>query len=173
MMRLRPYKDCDAKYIAGWVTSKKTFYQWCAGKYEKYPVTAEEIIAAYAAQAENDGFYEMTAVDETEVVGHLIMRFLDKEKKILRFGFVIVDDTKRGMGYGKKMLRLALKFAFEILCVDKVTIGVFENNPAAYHCYRSVGFCEAEPAETELYPIMGEEWNCIYLETDCLPEMSE
>lgn len=173
MMRLRPYKDCDAKFVARWITSEKMFYQWCAGKYENYPVTAEDIIAAYAAQAENDGFYEMTAEEGNEVVGHLIMRFLDEGKKILRFGFVIVDDTKRGMGYGKKMLRLALKFAFEILCVDKVTIGVFENNPAAYHCYRSVGFCEAEPAETEMYAIMDEEWKCIYLETDRLPELTE
>ncbi len=172
-MRLRPYKDCDAKYIAGWITSEKMFYQWSAGKYENYPVTAQAIITFYDGQKENDGFYEMTAEEGNEVVGHLIMRFVDEEKKILRFGFVVVDNTRRGMGYGKKMLRLALKFAFEILCVDKVTIGVFENNPAAYHCYRCAGFCEAEPAQTEIYPIMGEEWKCIYLETERLPKPSE
>lgn len=172
-MRLRPYKDCDAKYIAGWITSEKMFYQWSAGKYENYPATAEDIIAFYDGQVENDGFFEMTAEAENGPVGHLIMRFLDEEKTILRFGFVVVDNTKRGMGYGKKMLRLALKFAFEILCVKKVTIGVFENNPAAYHCYRSVGFCEAEPVQTEIYPIMGEEWKCIYLETDHLTEFGE
>lgn len=54
----------------------------------------------------------MTAFDETGVVGHLIMRFTDAEKTILRFGFVIVDDMKRGQGLGKEMLLLALKYAF-------------------------------------------------------------
>lgn len=61
----------------------------------------------------------MTAFDETGVVGHLIMRFTDEEKKTLRFGFVIVNDTKRGMGYGKEMLKLAIKYAFDILKVEK------------------------------------------------------
>lgn len=57
----------------------------------------------YEGLAETDNFYQMTAFDETGVVGHLIMRFLDGEKKVLRFGFVIVDDTKRGKGYGKEL----------------------------------------------------------------------
>lgn len=55
------------------------------------------------------------------------MRFIDEDKSILRFGFVIVDDIKRGQGYGKEMLQLALKYAFEVLKVNKVTLGVFEN----------------------------------------------
>lgn len=168
MLRLRPYKDCDAEYIAGWIKSEKTFYQWGAGKYETYPVKARHIIDFYEAQRNNDGFYEMTAEDGGKPVGHLIMRFTDGERKVLRFGFVVVDDGKRGMGYGKKMLTAALKYAFEIMGADKVTIGVFENNPAAYHCYRSVGFHEAEPAVTEMYRIKDEEWKCIDLETERL-----
>lgn len=164
MLRLRPYKDCDAEYIAGWIKTEKSFYQWCAGRYEKYPLTAEDIIAHYAEQAENDGFYEMTAMDGTVPVGHLILRFLDDEKKILRFGFVVIDDTIRGRGYGREMLELALKYAFEILKAEKVTIGVFENNSAAYHCYKSVGFCESQSEKPEILHLMGEDWRCIYLE---------
>lgn len=49
----------------------------------------------------------------------------------LRLGFVIVDDTKRGKGYGKEMLSLAVKYAFEIFKAEKLTIGVFANNPSA------------------------------------------
>ena len=66
----------------------------------------------------------MTAFDENGIVGHLILRFTDEKRKVLRLGFVIVDDTKRGMGYGKEMISLSLKYAFEILKVDKVTIGM-------------------------------------------------
>ena len=105
----------------------------------------------------------MTAFDETGAVGHLFMRFMDEEKQVLRFGFVIVDDTKRGKGYGREMIALALKYAFEILKVRKVTIGVFEDNAPAYHCYKSVGFQDAAGIEPEIYHIMGEDWKCLEL----------
>lgn len=164
MLRLRPYKNCDAKYICSWIKDEVTFHRWCADRYEKYPITEKDINDKYAACADSDNFFEMTAFDESGAVGHLIMRFTDDNKEILRFGFVIVDDSKRGKGYGKEMLRLALEYAFTILKVKKVTIGVFENNPSAYYCYKSVGFEDAVQAEDEYFHIMGEDWKCLELE---------
>ena len=72
MLRLRPYKSCDADLIAEWIKDKKIFQNW-GGE---------------------------------------------------RFGWVIVDDTLRGKGYGKEMLLLGLKYAFDIFKVERVTIGV-------------------------------------------------
>ena len=97
-------------------------------------------------------------------VGHLIMRFTDAEKSTLRFGFVIVDDSKRGMGYGKQMLELALGFAFDILKVQKVTLGVLENNPGAYYCYQAAGFRDVPTDEPEYYHLMGQKVKCLELE---------
>ena len=59
------------------------------------------------------------------------------------------------------MLRLALKYAFDILKAQKVTLGVFENNLSALRCYKSVGFVEVG---AESFEIMGEEWKCMELE---------
>ena len=92
------------------------------------------------------------------------VNFTDKEKSVLRLGFVIVDDSKRGKGYGKGMILLALKYAFEILGVQKVTIGVFENNPSAYKCYKAVGFKEAIVEEDVIEEVKGEKWKIIELE---------
>ncbi len=165
MLRLRPYKPCDAKKIVSWFQDEFTFMRWSAGRFAVYPITEEDLNHKYIENngdcIEEDNFYPVTAFDDTGVVGHMIMRFLDEEKKILRFGFVIVDDTIRGKGYGKQMISLALKYAFEILKVQKVTIGVFENNPTAIHCYQSVGFKEVG---AEYYNLMGEEWKCLELE---------
>lgn len=166
MLRLRPYKNCDAKYIVSWIKDETAFRKWCADRYESYPISADDINIQYAACADADNFYEMTAFDETGVVGHLIMRFTDEEKRILRFGFVIVDDAKRGKGYGKEMLLLALKYAFEILKVWKVSLGVFENNEPAYHCYQSIGFKEVMTRNKEVYHVLGEDWECIELEIE-------
>lgn len=75
--------------------------------------------------------------------------------------FVIVDSEKRGKGYGKKMLILAKKYAFEILKAKRITLGVFENNPSAYFCYKVSGFSENKEEENFYCDILGEKWKCI------------
>ena len=165
MLRLRPYKECDAEIIASWIQNEYAFRQWCADRFDHYPVTGADIRRQYSGLSDADWFYPMTAFDETGIVGHLIMRFIDEEKKILRFGFVIVDVNKRGRGYGKEMLSLALQFAALILKAEKVTLGVFENNPAAYHCYRAAGFQDVSAQQAEYYHVLGEDWKCLEMET--------
>ena len=170
MLRLRQYKTCDAETIVSWIKDETSLRKWSSDRYESFPITEADMNKKYmdcnGDCSDMDNFYPMTAFDESGVVGHLIMRFTDEEKKILRFGFVIVDDSKRGKGYGKEMLQLSLKYAFEILRVEKVTIGVFENNPSAYFCYKSVGFKDVQSDESEYYSIMGEKWKCLELETE-------
>ena len=62
------------------------------------------------------------------------------------------------------MLELGLKYAFEILGVEKVTIGVFENNIPAYKCYKSIGFNEIVTDKYEIENINGEDCRIIELE---------
>ncbi len=168
MLRLRTYKSCDAKAIVTWCKNEADFRRWTSDRYESFPITAADMNKKYVDCngdcPDEDNFYPMTAFDESGIVGHLIMRFTDENKTTLRFGFVIVDDSKRGMGYGKEMLQLALKYAFEIIKVKKVTLGVFENNTSAYHCYKSVGFRDVETDKKETCEVCGEIWNIIELE---------
>lgn len=164
MIRLRPYKRCDAQYITSWIKDEYSFRQWCADRYDCYPIDEIMMNNQYDDMAESDSFFEMTAFDDTGVVGHLIMRFTDDNKETLRFGFVIVDNTKRGQGYGKEMLKLAVKYSFEILKVNKITLGVFENNKRAYECYKSVGFKEIKEEQRWSCKFFNEDWPCIEME---------
>ena len=106
----------------------------------------------------------MTAFEDNEIIGHFLMRFIDKNNKILRIGFVIINNTKQGKGYGKKMISLALKYAFEVLKANKVTLGVFENNLAAYLCYKSLGFKEVKENMNYYEKKVGEKWLCLEME---------
>lgn len=168
MLRLRPYKPDDAETILKWIKDEDAFRKWSTDRYPHYPITADDMNHKYmdcnGDCMEPDNFYPMTAFDETGIVGHLILRFTDEEKKVLRFGFVIVNDSKRGMGYGKGMLRLALQFAFDIFKADKVTLGVLENNPGAYYCYKAAGFRDVTGEEPEYYILMGKKIKCLELE---------
>lgn len=162
-MELRKYKIGDAKIIVKWLKSEYAFCQWSADRYENYPITSEDM-NNYYSQYNDDELYKLTAVCKDEIVGHLTIRFIDDARKIARLGFVIVDDTKRGNGYGKQLVSLALKYAFDELKADKVTLGVFENNTPAVHCYLSCGFKMVKKEIVESYQCMGEIWNCIEME---------
>ena len=54
------------------------------------------------------------------------------------------------------MLHLAIDYAQQELGAQKITLGVFDNNPSAIHCYESVGFVVTG---TDTYAIDGDEWS--------------
>ncbi len=171
-MKLRPYKPCDAETILSWIRDEATFRRWSTDRYDHYPITAADMNHKYmdcnGDCPEPDNFYPMTAVQDGKPVGHLIMRYTNPKQTVLRFGFIILDDSMRGQGCGKQMLRLALKYAFEIMGAEKVTLGVLANNPGAYHCYKAAGFQEVTEEEPTYYPILGEQVLCLELETESL-----
>jgi len=167
-LRLRPYKPQDAETIVSWIKDERALRKWSSDRYGAYPITPEDINHKYIEYngdcEEADNFYPMTAVGANGLVGHLILRYTDTEKTIIRLGFIIVDDDKRGMGYGKRMIQMAIQYAFDMLKAKKITLGVFENNPSAYYCYKAAGFQEI-PMEQECdIEILGEKWKCIELE---------
>ncbi len=46
---------------------------------------------------------------------------------------VIVDNKLRGKGYGREMIQLALRYAFEITGAELVQLNVFNENTQAKH----------------------------------------
>lgn len=165
MLRLRPYKACDAYEITKWIKSEYAFRLWSADRYDKYPITPDDMNTYYEMYKGSGRIWGMTAFDESGIVGHLTMRFpKDDSLDEVRLGFVIIDDLKRGKGYGKEMLSLAVRYAFDFIKVNKISLGVFENNTAAISCYKSCGFKTVKRDITESYQCMGEVWNCIEME---------
>ena len=151
-MTLRPFTINDAPIILSWIKNKAAFRKWSADRYPTFPPKPEDMVAQY----ESDVIFPFTAMDnEGKVVGHIIFRYPDSSKTVIRFGFVIVDDNLRGKGYGKQMLQQAIQKAQQEFGAKKITLGVFDNNPSAFHCYESVGF---KVIGADRYTIDGEEW---------------
>ena len=153
MLRLKPYNINEADIILSWSKDKIAFYKWSAGILGEYPITKEKFDFVNNLMA-------FTAIEDDEIVGFFTMRRPSENFDELRFGFVVVDPSRRGKGYGKRMLQLGLKFAFEIYGAKKVSLSVFENNESAYFCYKSVGFDDVIIDKTEIYYVLGEEWKC-------------
>ncbi len=152
-MEIRPYKSSDAETILSWCDNEKAFYEWSAGILGDFPITAKQFDFVESLTA-------FTAYENNEIVGFFTLRKPNESKDELRIGFVIIDPKKRKTGLGKKMLKLGLDYAFNIGKASVVSLGVFENNPDAYYCYRSVGFEDIDTTESEAYVILGEKWVC-------------
>ena len=164
MLRLRPYRRSDAENVVNWIKSERIFRYWCADRFESYPITAADLNAQYdELETSGCGIYHFTAYDESGIAGHINIRFPDPDSiDIVRFGYVIIDDSRRGQGLGKEMIKLALDYSFRIMRAGKVTIGVFSENKAALGCYLSVGF--KDTGVSEKFRFKDEEWNCMELE---------
>lgn len=153
MLRIRPYKSTDADTILSWCYNERTFYQWTAGILGDFPATYKEFKFV-------ESLIPFTAFDETGIVGFFTLRHPGDSLEELRLGFVIVNPENRGKGYGKAMLQLGIKFAFELYGAKRVSIGVFEDNLSAYYCYKAVGFEDVITGTVEKYCILDEDWSC-------------
>lgn len=165
MMRLRPYKPCDGDKIASWLEDEKTFAMWSAYRYN-YPLTGEQLNGRMNFAQENPCEWMMTALDESgEPVGYFLLRSADYERNTIHIGFIVVDSTKRGKGYGVQMLELAKKYCFEILGMNRITLGVYDINEHAKRCYEKMGF-KGYAVEEADFEFQGERWKVI--EMECL-----
>ena len=164
-MKLRDFKQEDAPIIASWLRSEEELYKWSADRFNKYPLSGDDIILNYTPQLETGRFFPLTAVDENEeVAGHFIIRYpREDDKSSVRFGFVIINPDLRGKGFGKEILRLGIEYVRDHLPAARIDLGVFENNESARHCYDAVGFKEYNRRKCEM-PIGI--WNCIDLELE-------
>ena len=151
MMTFRPFNINDASTILSWCKDKHAFRLWSADRYKDFPAQPEEMMEQY----KGDNMYPLTAVVGDTIIGHILLRYPTDDQTHIRFGFVIVDDSQRGKGYGKQMLRLAIDYAQQELGAQKMTLGVFCDNLSALECYKSVGF---RITGEDTYSIDGEEW---------------
>lgn len=161
---LRPYQPTDANVITTWLKSEYLMRQWCADRYERYPVTPVDMNTYHDRFIDGKNSIALTMVDRKEVVGYITLRIPADDPTEQRIGFVLVDDSKRGRGLGKALVSMAVAHAFSKLGALKVSLGVFENNPAAIRCYESVGFRRVVRQQTESYDCLGATWTCIEME---------
>lgn len=159
MLRLRPFRTIDAKTIITWVNEPKEFYMWSAGLMGDFPVSEQRLLRAVSARETSTKYFPLVAFDEDGLVGFLTIRAPGEDDRKLALGYVIIDPKKRNMGYGKQMIKLSLKFAFELYGASEVSLDVFDCNSQAYNCYSSIGFCET--GKQELCKINEYTWNYI------------
>lgn len=157
-LRIRPYIESkDYGYIEEWIDDERIHALWCANRIP-YPATKDSLRTLLEKNALEwtDSAYVATE-NSGEIIGFFCYSVnTDDNTGFLKF--IIVDRKKRGSGYGKEMLKLALKYAFDITGVQAVRLNVFDENTAAKHCYEKVGFVE-ESITKDVFSYKNEVWS--------------
>ncbi len=156
-MRIRPYIECkDFDEIKNWMTEERAHAMWCAN-FIHYPMEKDNFAKVMQELAERFGDSPYVATsDKGELIGFFCYSVdVDHDEGMLKF--VLNNPQYRGKGYGKEMLRLAVRYAFEITNVQAVHLNVFPENENAKKCYESVGFIERK-TDLNAFAYKDESW---------------
>lgn len=97
--------------------------------------------AAVVADADSSNNHRLVAVARDEdrelIAGYAWIQGMERSD-IPMLGIGVIDEYQN-VGLGKRMLMLLIKHARQ-LNLDKIKLGVFDDNPRAIHVYESVGF---------------------------------
>lgn len=165
MVRIRPYKSSDAPYLLKWLEDEKTVAFWKADRF-RWPLTSEQL-DRYRADFEADPqSCIFTVLDgEGSAFGHFSFRNIDYRENTAHLGFIITDPAARGKGLGRQMVSAALSYAFTMLSVGRVTLGVFRSNHPAVKCYEALGFIRMKQ-DSKFIDFHGESWEYFYMEKE-------
>jgi len=138
-IHLRPFEPLDYPRLLAAVDSLPALVQW-AGPFFRFPLD-EAQLDAYRDSAEGDPSTRRiyTACDgKGGPVGHIELNDIDGHSA--RLCRVLIDPASRGLGFGRAMVRHALRVAFDDLGLKRVDLGVFDFNTIAIRCYELEGF---------------------------------
>ena len=142
------------------------------------PATARAVgsFAPFAAERETD-WYEKEARSETNIpfivyqrsgstpIGIVALMGVDYRNRKAEFGITIGEPGHRDKGYGTETTRLMLGYAYNIVGLHNVMLGVFEFNHGAMRAYEKAGFKEIGRRRRS-YFADGRMWDEIWM--DCL-----
>ncbi len=92
-----------------------------------------------------------TICEDDTPIGIIGLSNISKTNKNADLFIAIGEDNYRGKWYGKKAMNWLLNFAFKKLKLNKVNLGVFEENKPAINLYKSLGFKIEGTMKEEVY----------------------
>ena len=141
-MKLRKYDpELDFRYLKCWISDEKTHALWCA---KRIPFPLDKISFDNVVNLHYEKYGDVPFIAETEdgqAVGFFCCSS-NNEDHMRMLRFVVVDNSLRGRGFGKEMLDMAVRYAFDSDDTEAVMLNVFSVNERAVRCYKKAGFKE-------------------------------
>lgn len=131
--------EAMAKAFARW--SRDSEYRRLQDSEPAFPIGVAEAREQYADDTPSaNGFrFAIRTLEPDRLIGFLGL-WLNWPHRDAWLGIGIGDRADWGKGYGSDALRLALRYAFDELNLQRVSLTVLGANPRAHRAYEKAGF---------------------------------
>jgi RimJ/RimL family protein N-acetyltransferase len=106
--------------------------------------------------------FSIHTLDDDRIIGFIDLDGVDWTARNAWMGVGIGERDYWGKGYGSEAVNLLLRFAFEELNLNRVTLNVFEYNERAIKAYEKVGF-QHEGRQRQMMNRFGQRWDMIFM----------
>lgn len=138
---LAPVQMEDAEKWAEWLNDLAVSIPLGSEAYT--PITMENMRRDInEMMSHNDHVFTIVENESETPIGRCLLFNLDQTNRTAMMGIFIGEKQYWNLGYGKEATQLLLDYAFQLLNLNSVMLGVFEFNQRAIKCYKSVGFRE-------------------------------
>ena len=142
-MNLGKAKIADLKTIISWIPDELTCKRW-AGPKVRFPLNIENL--SKDIEFSDNNSYCLKHNESIVAFGQL----LAKENGYLHLARIIIDPSKRAMGYGRLLCSELLKIAGQ-KGYDKISLNVYRDNTIALKLYENLGFREIAEKSSKEY----------------------
>ncbi|MGI0119953.1 GNAT family N-acetyltransferase [Zooshikella sp. RANM57] len=159
MIALHPFNEDDFSQLIAEIPDARFLLQWAGPKYT-YPLDVAQLNDTLANTNGVKPAFKAIRSDTLETVGHIQLMDIDYSAASCILGRVLIFQKYRGNGFGKAIVKEAVKFALENMHLSEVTLGVFDFNTSAIDVYKSIGFTEFQ-FNKGARQFQNESWNVI------------
>jgi RimJ/RimL family protein N-acetyltransferase len=85
-------------------------------------------------------YFAIEPVEGGQMVGACSLQHIDMRNRNAELSIFMVSNEGRGHGYGTEAVNLLMDYAFEVVRVDRLYLGVYEFNEAGLRAYERAGF---------------------------------
>jgi RimJ/RimL family protein N-acetyltransferase len=152
----------NAETVRAWINDPSVHRYMLSGH---VPITAESELAYYDESEASPAIYnfEIHVAEDMRLIGHCGLIGVDLRHRRGEVGIMIGDLSAQNQGYGRDAIVTLLRFAFDTLGLNAVTIGAREDNERGLHLYRSIGFKDAGRTRDTDYA-EGRFWDLVILD---------
>ena len=102
--------------------------------------SAEKTDAKFDRHAGDASYMSFAVMLGGRVIGEVVLKHIDQEKKQCELGIHLIDDSVKGKGCGTEAERLAIEYAFSELGMEAVLADTIIKNTRSQHILSKLGF---------------------------------
>ena len=153
LVRLRAYRNEDAERAWQFITDPeiKTYLTTRVPFPETFEDERKWVERQTAYRDDSTYNFAIETLEDSLYIGSCGINELNWSSSFAVVGIMIGDRDYWDRGYGGDAMHVLIRFCFEQMNLNKVSLNVYSLNPRAIRCYEKLGFKKEGVLRQELY----------------------